>query len=67
MYKTKKNKIIAGVCAGISDEYNIDAWIIRIIFIVSNFLALGGTIIYVILAILLKDKDVEIQNKEKAT
>ena len=67
MYKYKKDKKIAGVCAGIADEYKIDVWIIRIIFILSNFLFGGGTFIYIILALMLKDKDVEIQNQEKAT
>ena len=58
-YKTKKNKLLAGICAGIADKFNINPWIIRVILIVSNFLIIGWflDIAYIILIFVLKYDD----------
>ena len=48
--KSKRNKIIAGVCGGIAEFFNISPFIIRIIFVFSS----GATVfIYLILALFL--------------
>jgi phage shock protein PspC (stress-responsive transcriptional regulator) len=52
LHKSKRYKIIAGVCGGIAEYFNIDPLIVRLIFIFT----LGGSfIIYLILALLLTD------------
>lgn len=45
--RSKSDGIITGLCAGIGDYFNIDPWIVRIIFIVSAI----GFIPYLILSI----------------
>ena len=54
--KTKRNKILAGVCAGLAEKWNINPWILRIILIVSNFFVIGWflDIAYIILIFKLK-------------
>jgi phage shock protein PspC (stress-responsive transcriptional regulator) len=48
--KSRRNKIIAGVCGGIAEFFNISPFIIRIIFVFSS----GATVfIYLILALFL--------------
>lgn len=39
LYKSRNNKMICGVCAGIADYFNIDPSIVRVLWAV---LALGG-------------------------
>lgn len=33
LYRSKKNKVIAGVCAGIAEYFNIDPTIVRVIYV----------------------------------
>lgn len=47
------NKVLLGVCAGLSDYYNIDVTLIRIIFIVTTLLFGIGLIIYLILGFIM--------------
>ncbi|MBQ3284688.1 MAG: PspC domain-containing protein [Ruminococcus sp.] len=58
-YKTKRNKIITGVCAGLAEKSNINPWILRIILIVTNFFVIGWflDIAYIVLAFILKYDD----------
>jgi phage shock protein C len=41
LYKSRKYKVIDGVCGGIAEYFDIDPVIIRLIFVIS--IALGGT------------------------
>lgn len=55
-YKTKRNKVLTGVCAGIAEKFNINPWILRAILIVTNFFVIGWflDIAYIILIFVLK-------------
>ena len=39
LYRSKKERMIAGICGGVAEYFNIDPVIVRLIFVV---LALGG-------------------------
>jgi len=41
LYRNKKESKIAGVCLGISDYFEIDPVIIRLIFLITFFLGIG--------------------------
>lgn len=47
LYRSRKDKVIAGVCGGIADYFDIDPTWVRLIFII--FLLLGGSAILVYL------------------
>ena len=47
LYRNKKGSKIAGVCLGISDYFNIDPVVIRLIFLITCFLV-AGPIAYII-------------------
>lgn len=49
LYRSETNKIIAGVCGGLGEYFNIDPTIIRIIFILITIFAGSGILIYIIL------------------
>jgi phage shock protein C len=47
LYRSRKDRIIAGVCGGLADYFKVDAVWIRLIFVL--FLLLGGSAILVYL------------------
>ncbi|NMC45943.1 MAG: PspC domain-containing protein [Chloroflexi bacterium] len=49
LYRSRKDRMIAGVCAGLGDYLQIDPTIVRIIFIALVFAGLGGVVVYFIL------------------
>ncbi len=54
---SRRHKIIAGVCGGLADYFNIDVVIIRAIFLVA-FLGFGtGFLAYVVLWIVVPKED----------
>ncbi len=51
LYRSKKNRMIAGICGGIGEYFDIDPTLVRIIYvIVSVFsIAFPGILVYLIL------------------
>ncbi len=41
LYRDEQNKTIGGVCAGLSDYFNIDVSWIRVIFLIALFMSVG--------------------------
>ncbi len=53
LYRSRKNKILAGVCGGIAEYFNQDPTIIRIIFAIL-FLGFGiGLLAYIVAWVLI--------------
>lgn len=48
LYKSRRDKIIDGVCGGIAEYFNVDATIIRILFVAMAFLGGAGVILYLV-------------------
>jgi len=56
LYRSKTNRIIAGVCGGLGEYFNIDPTIVRLIWILFS-LALGaGIITYIIAWLIIPEK-----------
>jgi len=50
--RSKSNRMIAGVCAGLADYLNIDPTVVRLLFVLGLFLAGPGIVVaYLIMAI----------------
>lgn len=49
-YKTDRNKMIFGVCSGISEEFDIDVSIIRVIWAITALCWGMGLIVYLLCA-----------------
>jgi phage shock protein C len=50
LYRSQKNKMIAGVCGGLAEYFNIDPVIVRLIFVILLLsAALPGILPYIIL------------------
>lgn len=48
LYRAGENRIVAGVCGGVADYFNIDPGIIRLIWVISVFAAGAGIWAYLI-------------------
>jgi phage shock protein C len=52
-YRSRENKVLTGLCGGIGDYFGMDPTIVRIIFILLEFLTAGLLIIgYLIVALI---------------
>ena len=48
LYRSKKNKIIGGVCGGIAEYLDIDPTLVRLIWVLGSLLWGAGIILYLI-------------------
>jgi len=64
MYRDPDNRIIGGVCSGMSAYWNFDPVIIRVLFLVSALVGGLGLLIYVILYIVLPEAKTTAQKIE---
>ena len=56
LYRSTDDRWLGGVCGGLGQYFNMDAIIIRIIFIILGLIGLGGVILYVILWIIIPEQ-----------
>ncbi|MFO7448008.1 MAG: PspC domain-containing protein [Ignavibacteriaceae bacterium] len=56
LYRSTKDKMIGGVAAGLAEYFDIDATIVRVIFVVSLFLGGAGILAYIILWVVVPEK-----------
>ena len=60
LYKSRNNKMICGVCAGIADYFNIDPSIVRVLWAVLALAAGTGVLANIACAIILPAGDTEV-------
>lgn len=48
LFRSRKNKVIAGVCGGIGEYLGIDPTLVRLFFILFTFVGGGGILAYII-------------------
>lgn len=64
MYRDPDHRIIGGVCAGMGAYWNIEPWIVRIIFFILAMMGGLGVLIYLILYIVLPEAKTTAQKIE---
>ena len=57
LYRSTKDKMIAGVCGGLADYFGIDVSIIRVITVILTLCVGGGLLAYIICWIIIKPED----------
>ncbi|MGI1822340.1 PspC domain-containing protein [Exiguobacterium sp. TRN 1102] len=55
LYKDPNNKMIAGVCSGLGNYLGVDVTIMRVLFVAMALLGGPGLLIYIILALIMKN------------
>lgn len=65
--KRSKNKMIAGVCAGIAEWLNWDPTIVRIAYVILSIFsaAFPGILVYIILWVVMPSPDSEISKPDR--
>lgn len=56
LYRSRTNRVIAGVCAGLADYFNIDIALMRVLFVVATICGSFGFWMYVILWIVVPEE-----------
>jgi phage shock protein C len=47
LYRSKTNRQLAGVCGGLAEYFNLDATLIRVLFVLLAVLGGSGVVLYV--------------------
>lgn len=58
LYRSRRNRIFAGVASGLGEYLNIDPVIIRVLFVISLFLNGIGILLYIILWIVVPEENI---------
>lgn len=57
LYRSRDNRMIAGVCGGLGEYFNIDPTLIRLLFVAAVFFGIGGgALAYLIMMILVPEE-----------
>ena len=59
LYRSKKDRMIAGVCGGLAEYFNIDPVIVRALFLVLLFGAGSGILLYLILWLIVPESEAQ--------
>ena len=63
LYRSRSNRMVAGVCGGIAERIGIDPTVIRLAWAVVSILlwwGLGGIILYIVFAIIIPNEPTHI-------
>tara|TARA_Y100000310_G_C20566830_1_gene755913 strand:- start:441 stop:632 length:192 start_codon:yes stop_codon:yes gene_type:complete len=58
LYRSKKERILLGVCGGIAEYFDVDPTIVRLIWVVATLITglFPGIVAYVIAALIMPEK-----------
>jgi len=57
LYRSRKNKIIFGVCGGLAEYFNVDPTLVRILFIILLLASVGtAALLYLLLALVMPEE-----------
>jgi len=56
LYKSDSNKMIAGVCGGMADYFEMDATLVRLLWVLFAVLGGSGILVYIICAIIIPSR-----------
>lgn len=62
LFKSKTNRKLAGVCAGIGDYFGIDATVVRLAWVFFCILGGSGILAYIICALVIPEEEDNILN-----
>ena len=55
LYRSRKDRMICGVCGGIAKYFNIDPTLVRLAFVLISMGAGSGVLAYIVAAIIIPD------------
>jgi phage shock protein C len=68
LYRSRKDRILGGICGGLGEHIDVDPSIIRLVWVVATLLSLGtGTIVYLAAWIIIPESPEESAQQTPAT
>ena len=55
LYRSRNQRMVAGVCGGLADYFNIDATVVRVLFLILSVFGGTGLVIYLVMWIIVPD------------
>lgn len=65
LYRSKKNRMIGGVCGGLGEYFDVDPTLIRLLWAVIFFMGGSGLLVYIIFWIILPEEEEEKEGKNE--
>ena len=56
LYRSREERMIAGVCGGIAEYVNVDPTVIRLLFILGSFSGGPGLLIYFVMMLIVPEE-----------
>ena len=56
LYRSKSDRMIAGVCGGVAEYLNIDPTVVRVIWAITSVFAFVGVVAYIACALIIPEK-----------
>jgi phage shock protein C len=56
LYRSRTNRKLAGICGGLAQYFNLDATLIRVLFVVLAVLGGSGLVIYLVMWIIVPNE-----------
>lgn len=54
--RSDNQRLLCGVCGGIAEYFNIDATIVRLVWVALSFMGFSGVIAYIVAAIIMPSR-----------
>lgn len=55
LYRSRSQRMLAGVCGGLAEYFNVDATLIRVLFLILAVFGGTGLVIYVVMWLIVPD------------
>ena len=55
LYRSRSQRMIAGVCGGLADYFDIDATLVRVLFLLLAVFGGTGLVIYIVMWVIVPD------------
>ena len=55
LYRSRDQRMVAGVCGGLADYFNIDVTVVRVLFLILSVFGGTGLVIYLVMWIIVPD------------
>ena len=59
LYRSRKDRVLFGVCGGIAEYFNIDPTIIRLVWVIMTLIYGVGILLYIILTLIVPKEPLE--------
>ena len=56
LYRSTTNRMLAGVCGGVAEYFNIDPTVVRVIWAIASLFSFVGVVAYIACAFIIPEK-----------